>query len=157
MISQQLIKVLKEHFVLDWQGVHGAPHWARVRENGLRLAGQNGANPRVVELFSFIHDSCRINEWQDEDHGFRAGIFAQSLAKTSVISLSDDELELLVHACNGHSMGLVHVDISIATCWDADRLDLGRVGIKPDPIKLCTAAAKSPEVIDWAYKRSLKF
>ena len=41
------------------------------------------------------------------------------------------------------------------TCWDADRLDLGRVGIVPNPRYLCTPAAKSPAVIDWAHLRSV--
>ncbi|MGO9117211.1 MAG: hypothetical protein ACLQPD_06315 [Desulfomonilaceae bacterium] len=42
------------------------------------------------------------------------------------------------------------------TCWDADRLDIGRVGLKPVARKLCTEAAKKPEMIEWAYERSLK-
>ena len=43
------------------------------------------------------------------------------------------------------------------TCWDADRLDLGRVGIRPDPRRLFTAAARSPELLSWAYQRSLRY
>ena len=43
---------------------------------------------------------------------------------------------------------------TIQTCWDADRLDLGRVGITPDPSWLCTEAAKRPEVIAWADGRA---
>jgi len=43
----------------------------------------------------------------------------------------------------------------VQTCWDADRLDLGRVGKKPDPLRLCTAAARKPEIISAAYARSL--
>lgn len=156
MISRELIEILRKHFTLDWHGVHGASHWARVRENGLRLASLNGANVHVVELFAFIHDSCRVNEWHDPEHGVRAGVFAHKLAKSSVISLHPNELELLVYACNGHSLGYNHPEITISTCWDADRLDLGRVGNKPDPVKLCTAAAKLPEMIEWAYSRSIK-
>jgi hypothetical protein len=33
-------------------------------------------------------------------------------------------------------------DITVQTCWDADRLDLPRVGIQPLPQFLCTEAAK---------------
>jgi uncharacterized protein len=32
-----------------------------------------------------------------------------------------------------HSDGEVSTDKTIQTCWDADRLDLGRVGIFPSP------------------------
>ena len=42
------------------------------------------------------------------------------------------------------------------TCYDSDRLDLGRIGveIEPDPDYLCTDVAKDPEMIVWAYERS---
>jgi uncharacterized protein len=43
----------------------------------------------------------------------------------------------------------------VQTCWDADRLDLGRVGKRPDPRRLCTPAARDRDVIEWAYRRSL--
>ncbi|MHB1035008.1 MAG: hypothetical protein ACYC35_15260 [Pirellulales bacterium] len=33
-------------------------------------------------------------------------------------------------------------------------LDLGRVGTYPEPKKLCTAAAKRPEIITWADGRA---
>lgn len=45
-------------------------------------------------------------------------------------------------------------DPTIATCWDADRLDLLRVGIRPDPARLVTEAARDPEVLEWAMARS---
>ena len=44
--------------------------------------------------------------------------------------------------------------MTIQTCWDADRLDLIRAGITPDPNHLCTAAAKEPKIIRWANARS---
>jgi len=32
---------------------------------------------------------------------------------------------------------------TLAVCLDADRLDLGRVGITPDPLRLSTSTAKA--------------
>ena len=58
-------------------------------------------------------------------------------------------------ACEDHSLGGRKGDITVLTRWDADRLDLGRVGIKPSPAKLCTTAARQQSMIDWAYKRSI--
>ena len=58
-------------------------------------------------------------------------------------------------ACKYHSDGFVKGDITVQTCWDSDRLDLGRVGIKPLADKLCTKAAKKNEVIEAAYRRSI--
>ena len=66
-------------------------------------------------------------------------------------------LDMLVHACEFHSDGLTEADATIQACWDADRLDLGRVGIRPDPRRLCTAAAREPGNLEAAYRRSLRF
>jgi uncharacterized protein len=142
-------------FPLDREGVHGFPHWRRVRENGLRLAEVTGAHREVVELFAFLHDSKRINDDFDPKHGERAAIYAGSLSG-SMFDLGPHELELLLGACRYHSDGLITGDVTIITCWDADRLDLGRVGVRPDPSLLCTSAARDPLIIKWAYERSLQ-
>jgi uncharacterized protein len=155
MVNQHLIKLIRQQFALEWDGIHGAPHWARVKENGLRLAEQTGARTNVVELFAFLHDSRRLNDGSDPDHGKRAGEFARSLTGT-VIDLGQSDLELLVAACEGHSEGSTQGDITVCTCWDADRLDLGRVHIMPRAERLCTEAARDPAVIEWAYKRSVR-
>ena len=68
--------------------------------------------------------------------------------------LSDEEFDLLYEACAGHTDGETEADITIQTCWDADRLDLGRVGVCPEPSKLCTDAAKNPEMLKWADGRA---
>ena len=140
--------------MLDWHGIHGASHWTRVRENGLRLAEATGAEPKVIELFAFFHDSRRLNDGHDPEHGQRAAMFAQSLAGSG-FNLDPINLDLLLTACRGHSDGMTNGDITVQTCWDADRLDLGRVGIKPDPTRLCTTAARDPAILDWAHQRSL--
>lgn len=134
-------------------GIHGIAHWARVRTNGIRLAEQTGANPEVVELFAFLHDSKRLNDGRDPKHGARAAEFAASL-RGSLLTLSEKEFELLRFACEYHTDGLTEADITIQTCWDADRLDLGRVGIRPDPRHLCTPAARESAMIEWAIFQS---
>jgi len=154
MIGEGLIRTIREQFALDWNGIHGASHWARVRENGLRLAALTGAKANVVELFAFLHDSKRQNDGYDPEHGQRAASFAQGLAG-SAFSLQAHDLELLLTACRGHSDGIMVGDITVLTCWDADRLDLGRVGIRPDPDLLCTPAARDPDFLELAHLRSL--
>jgi uncharacterized protein len=109
----------------------------------------------LVELFAFLHDSRRLNDDSDYEHGKRAAIFAQALAG-SVFELAPSDLEDLLTACRGHSDGLRQGHITVLTCWDADRLDLGRVGIKPSPGRLCTAAARDPVMLEWAYERSIR-
>lgn len=154
LITQRLIAFARKEFRLDWEGIHGAPHWSRVRHNGLLLAAHTGANTRVVEYFAFIHDLGRRNDDYDPEHGNRAAAIAENIAG-DLIELAVDELELLTEACRGHSDGHTVADVTVMTCWDADRLDLGRVGIRPHPKKLCNKAARHPELISTAYERSL--
>ena len=128
-------------------------HWSRVFENGIRLAEQEGVNIRVVQLFSIFHDSRRQNEHQDRGHGRRGAELARKFRRH--ISLDDDEFSLLTTACELHTAAATHENITIQSCFDSDRLDLGRVGIMPDPQYLCTPLAKEEKTIDWAYGRSL--
>ena len=157
LIDEKLIKLLKGRFRLDWRGIHGAAHWSRVRGSGLLLAERIGpaVNVRVVELFAFLHDSCRHGDGYDPMHGTRA---AESIAELAedLPALSAEERQMLAYACTHHSNGLQEAEVTVQVCWDADRLDLGRVGHMPDPERLCTPAARDEKLIDWAYRRSRK-
>lgn len=154
MASQRLLAIIRSQFALDWDGIHGPRHWVRVRENGLRLAEVTGARTEVVELFAVLHDSRRHSDGHDPGHGRRAAEYARSLAGDA-FRISPADLDLLVAACHHHSDGLMSGDMTVLTCWDADRLDLGRAGIRPRPQYLCTEAARDPVVLEWAYQRSL--
>ena len=148
-----ILRAVLEDYALPWSGHHGIAHWARVLENGLRLAGETGAVVEVVQMFAVLHDSRRANEHTDPEHGPRAAEFATSL-RGRLIDLSDHEFRLLHRACAGHTHERTHPDVTIQTCWDADRLDLGRVGITPDPRYLCTEVARRPATIKWADGRA---
>ena len=154
MVTEEFLARIRNQYVLDWHGIHGIHHWRRVNKNGLRLAIITQANPAVVELFAFLHDSRRFNEGTDPDHGRRAAVFAKQLRGT-FINLPDYDFELLVFACRYHTEGLTEANVTVQTCWDADRLDLGRVGKRPKANYLCTEAAKDSDIIEWAYQRSL--
>ena len=68
--------------------------------------------------------------------------------------LTKAQLELLKEACKKDSLGQITHNMTVQTCWDADRLDLGRVGIRPNPKLLGTAVARNPDFISDAYFRS---
>lgn len=153
MVSPELIRCVLKEYRLPWDGVHGIAHWARVLENGLRLASLTGARPGVVALFAVFHDSQRANEGLDPGHGRRGAELARSL-RGKAFQLSDDDFALLETACVYHTDRLTAGEITVQTCWDADRLDLGRVGIVPDPKYLCTDAARDPQLLAWAHERS---
>lgn len=155
IISKHLIAEIRDQFRITWDGHHGAPHWARVRHHGLYLGRQLGADLRVVELFAFLHDSQRQNEYVDDGHGRRASRYAAALRQRGLFELDDAAFELLTSACNGHSDGHMDGDITVQVCWDSDRLDLGRVNIKPDARRLCTQPARDVDYIDKAWKWGL--
>jgi uncharacterized protein len=128
-------------FAVRATSLHGPEHWRRVERNGKLLSTQTGANLNVVRLFALFHDSRRINEGWDPGHGARGAAFAATLHGKS-FHLGEDEFEILQYACIWHTEGVSHENVTVATCWDADRLDLGRVGIIPDPNRMCTNFAR---------------
>jgi uncharacterized protein len=153
MLSEILLDRIRRTFALPLGSIHGEAHWARVHENGRRLAEQTGADPGIVELFAYLHDSRRQGDGRDREHGLRAAEFVRSLQGT-LLHLSEDGLESLAYACTYHSDGLTEASVTVQTCWDADRLDLGRIGVRPDQVLLCTPAAQDPAMIEWAWARS---
>lgn len=150
--KKRLIQHLRSQFKLDWQGLHGISHWTRVRVNGLMLARETGANPHVIELFAFFHDARRFSEQGDAGHGARGAELAAQL-RGRYFEATDTEMTLLHDACAHHSDGLTTGDITVLTCWDADRLDLGRVGIMAK--YLCTDAARKDANRLPAHQRAL--
>ncbi len=152
IITPLLLNTIKNHYSLNWHGTHGVVHWSRVYENGIRLASQKGVNEKVVQLFSIFHDSQRINESLDENHGKRGAELAGKLRH--LCPINDHDFILLTTACSLHTSARDHEDITIQACFDSDRLDLGRVGTRPDPDYLCTPMAKMPETIQHGFERS---
>ena len=129
------------HFQGDDYSLHGIDHWRRVHRNARILQTRTGADRKVIELFAAFHDSCRVNECTDPGHGGRGAELARQL-RGRLFDLSDEQFDQLHFACTWHTDELFHEDVTIATCWDADRLDLGRVGVSPAPECLNTDYAK---------------
>jgi len=148
-----IVQAILEEYTLDWHGCHGVAHWARVLDNGLRVAEETGAKVEVIQLFAVFHDSRRLNESTDPDHGQRGADLAAQF-RGLLFDLADHDFKLLYRACAGHTHERTHPNLTIQTCWDADRLDLGRVGIIPHPSRLCSEPAKRQDTITWAHERA---
>jgi len=149
-----IIRRVLSGYALDPNGVHGVSHWARVYEIGSELASRNGANLRVVRLFALFHDSRRRNERIDPGHGARGAEFCAEL-HGALFQLSGAEFDILYRACELHTDGMTEdSDLTVRTCWDADRLDLARAGIMTDPDRLCTDAARDPDFMSRWIERS---
>lgn len=146
---------IRRQFQLDWMGFHGVTHWARVLENGLHLCcGVPEARADVVVLFALFHDSCRRNEHRDPEHGERAALLAEAYFEKGRLPVDTRGLQLLAEACRGHDQGRVSSDATIGVCWDADRMDLARVGIVPSLRFLSTEAAKNPGLLERSIRAS---
>lgn len=120
--------------------IHGEYHWERVAMFGRRLCYQDpNINARVIELFAYFHDCQRKNDNYDQEHGQRAALLLGSIRNDLLKDLSDEEFRQLQTACRIHTMQKGPTgDATIDACIDADRLDLGRVGIVPDPDRMLT-------------------
>lgn len=147
-----IMRSILDSYALPIRGYHGVVHWARVLENGLRIAEVNGADQEIVRLFAVFHDSRRVNEFRDDDHGLRGAELARSLRGT-LVHLDDARFESLYEACRLHTNGLTTREPTLQACWDADRLDLGRVGITPLANRLCTDAARG--LLEWSHDRAV--
>ena len=136
-----VVHAILREYALPQNGIHGVAHWARVLETGVRLAEVTGANIEVVQLFAVFHDSQRVTEKTDPSHGIRGAAFAAEL-RGKLFDLNDDDFDLLFVACAGHMDNPTDDDPTVQICWDADRLDLGRVGASIDPLWLGEATVR---------------
>jgi uncharacterized protein len=135
---QPVLDSVLSRSTFHWSRLHGLDHWHRVTWNGLALAEETpGADAEIAMLFGLFHDSMRKNDGHDPGHGPRAAELADQLS-----GLTGYRLELLMFACKRHADGEVSSDPTIGVCWDGDRLDLPRVGTRPDVSLMSTVAGR---------------
>ena len=158
VIPSDVIADLLKQYKLDVsRSVHGASHWGRVAENALMIcATENNIESAdaVCIAFAFFHDICRESEYEDHNHGQRGAELMRKYKDR--LNLSEDEFNLAYEACVNHT-DVIHNDgdVLVSACMDADRLDLGRVGVTPNPRFLNTAFSKSSVIISAATSRSM--
>lgn len=152
MTFDDYLGVVLPHATRPESELHGVEHWRRVAQNGALIAAETpGTDPTVLDAFAALHDSQRENEGADRHHGLRAAIL---LIDLQPLGLNREQRVKLVVALVGHNEGRVSPDPTIGAAWDADRLDLTRLGIKPDPFLLSTDKARELAIVsnaaeDW--------
>ena len=120
---------------------HGVSHWKNVEKFGLLLAREYpDADIDVIRWFAYLHDCMRGKEEAFQEHGSVAALFIRKIRKTYLKDLSDVQIKQLRQACKYHTIRRRTKDITVNICFDADRLDLWRVGIKPDPKQMAKNA-----------------
>jgi uncharacterized protein len=156
LLAPALIAAVLRGYRLHLAGLHGPGHWLRVLANGRVLARNTpGADREVVELFVLLHDCCRENDGRDSQHGERAAFLATALCDAGQLALPPPRRDLLAAACARHEHGGTSPDPTIGCCWDADRLDLSRIGRRPLDALLSTAASRDPALRHAAWERGI--
>ena len=122
-----------------WQAgrTHGVEHWDRVARFGY-LLWEEGVDLDVIMAFAYLHDAERDGDGDDYLHGPKASKLVDVIRDTLLRALTDEQIEKLKQACEQHTIAHRTGDITIDTCFDADRMDLPRVGITPLPDKMAT-------------------
>jgi len=129
---EHIIELAKAQFVMDENSCHGLRHWKEVDLNGQMLALQEGVDPVVVHLFAYLHDCKRVEDNGDYEHGERAAEFVQECRVLGKLDfINDAQYALLWEACNFHNKGTISENPTVGACFDADRIELIRVGIIP--------------------------
>ena len=135
MSVAKLLTQIKNDSDIWLSPIHGINHWDRVMDNALMVGETNGADLKVIEYFAYLHDSCRVNDGRDPEHGPRAAAYAKN--HREIFELNDQQFKVLTAAVSGHThaspCGKAGNNPTLAACWDGDRLDLPRVEITPDP------------------------
>jgi uncharacterized protein len=149
---RELVRKLMAHARFPSQ-IHGPAHWSRVRRFGALLA-EREALPDVartcIEIFAWVHDLARENDDGGNQHAIDGAVAIDQIVPAVFDEVLPDQMETLRSAIRYHSDGMTaqqafeagllpgvawQRELLVATigcCWDADRLDLPRVGIVPD-------------------------
>lgn len=126
--------------------IHGYDHWRGVEERGHYIAKRNGADKKVVSAFAFTHDIGRTVDSKEPGHGQWGADIIREFFVAEVFDLNTRQYEQLLQAVAEHDIETAQSsDITVQTCWDADRLDLPRIYVLPDKNRLCTEVGKSEE------------
>jgi HD superfamily phosphodiesterase len=136
-----LLREVRERMTNTTSTIHGDAHWRTVATIAHSLLDVEPlADPAVVFAFALLHDAMRRDDGRDPLHGPRAAALAKDLHRDGALRLADHQLSVLCSALAAHADGTTTGDPTTAVCWDADRLTLGRVGIRPDARFLSSAA-----------------
>jgi len=165
--DDDLLEVISHWPLRDNPSCHGPDHWIRVYNNAMLLADDEGwlegrysVCRDALYWASLFHDSMRINEYDDDGHGGRgaAHLTRYYLSEVSYDGDQDDVLSMAVSCCALHTdlmpdneallcAHLSDMEMAVVRLFcDADRLDLDRLGYKPDPNRMFTHAGKERAV-----------
>jgi uncharacterized protein len=139
--------------------LHGVAHWARVSRFGAGLSAGLHLSPayrECVEIFAWTHDLARIDDGGGNDHARDGARYFDTYTAKVFPHLTHVQQDFIRTAIYHHADGIsaeegwhqgwfTHLEGEKADilnvmgcCWDADRLDLLRLGIEPEPHRMST-------------------
>lgn len=144
---EDLVRTVERQATHLQSTIHGPSHWRAVGAVAAELAGAFGRDAgdgpppdrELLLLFALLHDAMREDDGRDLDHGPRAALLLDRLRVDGTLDLDGPRAAVLTEALHDHTNGTLSTDPTIGTCWDADRLLIGRVGIVPDP-RFCSTS-----------------
>lgn len=148
-VAEQACFIALQEFKLDATSrIHGRPHWDAVWVNAKAIVAkmETGADLTMLAWFAYLHDCKRENDKADPRHGQRASDFAKAAWLRGELPMSVDDLDDLRYALAFHSSGFKLAPkrpLWVRVAWDADRLDLPRVGIIPERKRMATTVGAS--------------
>lgn len=138
-LAGQAEEMLGEYCLCRGLDIHGISHLRRVAVLSGRLALSVGEDVESVVVAGFLHDSARIDEGRGSRHAHDSAKLARILLGRFYPHLDADRI---CDAIDCHADGEVTTDMLAACLWDADRLELKRLGITVNPDLLSTRPAK---------------
>lgn len=140
-LIMELLGNILQDCTANLSSIHGISHWKNVEKFAIFIAQYEDVNLRVMRAFAYFHDCKRENDEEDPGHGPRAAEYVEKYA-SKWLNFSDKEIWQLSAACRYHTADKLFNDITVLACYDCDRLDLPRIGIKVDVNLLYTETAK---------------
>lgn len=133
--------------------IHGVAHWTRVHRYGLLLAESlqlSDDEKMAVALFAWTHDLARTDDGGGNQHAIDGAKYVEVITQKIFDNFPDHILDIVRSAIRYHSDGMCAEEALhefpmekystfsrdeilniLGCCWDADRLDLLRLGIIP--------------------------
>ncbi len=144
---QTLLDQVCDAYALNLYGAHGIEHWESVYRNTQLLANAYSITSDVFIFFALLHDCKREDEDEDFEHGKRAANTIKTYQEEGLIPLSPNDHARLFYACANHTKAdktdPLYQDLVVQICLDADKLDIGRVGVIPEESHFLTDVAKA--------------
>ena len=119
--------------------VHGMGHLRRVSSTAGRMAAILDEDIESAVVGGFLHDCARTDDGGGTSHAHSSAQLAKDIMITCYPHLD------IARLCRGiaqHADGMITDDPLIGCVWDADRLDLSRLGIEVDLDLLSTFVAR---------------